>query len=108
MTIQITNKKARTREQNIRHLVWRFADVLLSAHQKIQDNETELKVYDNNYTKTIKGSDWVDVSAIYHEVQYLLGKNDLLKLLLNRLTDEELQQLSLHREIENLSITDEA
>lgn len=107
MALKITNKKESTREQNIHHLTWRFADLILTASDDIKNNTTSLGVYDEKYSKTIKGEDWVNVTAIFSVMEDQFRNNDLLQLLLNRLTDEELEQLAVHHSIDNLSITDE-
>jgi hypothetical protein len=108
MTLKITNKQESTREENINHLVWAFSDVVMHAHSNIKENSTALGVYDEKDTKTIKGEDWASVVAIWSEVNYMFKNNDLLHLLLNRLTDEELQQLALHRDISDLKISKES
>ena len=103
-------KLDKTRQEQQKYVADLIGDLAYHACNQIEEQNEDHKVqqiktrYDYRKEKTT----FVASATVCWAVFDTIRQHDLIKMLVSRLTDEELEQLNLLRSLDNISITDES
>jgi len=99
----------KTREEQQRHVAELIGDLARYACNRLEDKaeDHQVKQIKTKYDSRNEKTTFVASAKVCWEIFDAIRKHDLVKMLVSRLTDEELEQLSLLRSLDNISITDE-
>ena len=108
MTMKIKlSKLEMTRQEQQEHVAKMIGNLSYHACNEVEekDQDWEVKQIKTKYDKRGETTTFVASATVCWSIYDMIANHDLIKMLVSRLTDEELEQLSTLRSLNNISIT---
>jgi hypothetical protein len=103
-------KLDKTKQEQQKYVADLIGNLAYHACNELEEKaeEHQVKQIKTKYDSRNEKTTFVASATVCWEIFDTMRKHDLIKMLVSRLTDEELEQLNLLRSLNNISITDEA
>lgn len=111
MTMKITlSKLEKTRQEQQEHVAKMIGNLAYHACNDVEEKEQDHNVMHikTKFDKKGERTTFVASHTVCWSIYDMIANHDLIKMLVSRLTDEELEQLNTLRSLDNISITDES
>jgi len=106
----ITNNTIATIEEKRKHVRYLISNIVYSAVNEIEEKEKKQDELDlkSNKVKMIKAQYFINSSHASYEISRAVRNNSLIEFLVNKLSEDELNQLRALSDVTEVSITDES